>query len=91
MNTVLSLILQRLTYSLGTLALVSVIIFSAVEILPGDVAGRILGRESSPEARQNLRVELGLDRPVIERYLTWAGGALTGDFGKSLSARKPVA
>lgn len=91
MNTVLSLILQRLTYSLGTLALVSVIIFSAVEILPGDVAGRILGRESSPEARQNLRVELGLDRPVVERYLTWAGGALTGDFGKSLSARKPVA
>jgi peptide/nickel transport system permease protein len=91
MNTALSLILQRLTYSLGTLALVSVIIFAAVEVLPGDVAARILGRESSLEARQNLRVELGLDRPVVERYLSWAGGALTGDFGKSLSARKPVA
>jgi peptide/nickel transport system permease protein len=65
MNTALSLILQRLAYSLGTLALVSVIIFAAVEVLPGDVAGRILGRESSLEARQNLRVELGLDRPVV--------------------------
>lgn len=91
MNTALSLIIQRLIYSIGTLALVSVIIFAAVEVLPGDVAGRILGRESSPEARAQLRTELGLDRPLVERYLTWAGGAVTGDFGKSLSARKPVA
>lgn len=90
MNTALSLILQRVVYSLGTLVLVSMIIFAAVEVLPGDVTSRILGRESSEASRQNLRVELGLDRPVVERYLTWAGGALTGDFGMSLTARKPV-
>jgi peptide/nickel transport system permease protein len=90
MNAVLSLVAQRVLYSLGTLALVSVIIFAAVEVLPGDVAGRILGRESSQDARAQLRVELGLDRPVVERYLTWASGAVTGDFGMSLSARKPV-
>lgn len=91
MNPILSLVVQRITYSLGTLALVSVIIFAAVEVLPGDVAARILGRESSLQAREKLRVELGLDRPVVERYLTWAGGALTGDLGMSLTARKPVA
>lgn len=90
MNTVLSLILQRLVYSLGTLALVSVIIFAAVEVLPGDVAARILGRESPIEAREKLREELGLNRPVVERYLTWAGNAVRGDFGTSVSARKPV-
>ncbi len=90
MNTILSLVIQRIVYSLGTLTLVSVIIFAAVEVLPGDVAARILGRESTLEARQKLRVELGLDRPVVERYFTWAGGALTGDLGTSLTAKKPV-
>ncbi|MBX3569617.1 MAG: ABC transporter permease [Rhizobiaceae bacterium] len=90
MNTVLSLIVQRVVYSIGTLVLVSMIIFAAVEVLPGDVTARILGRESSLAAREKLRIELGLDRPVVERYVTWAGGALTGDFGMSLTARKPV-
>jgi peptide/nickel transport system permease protein len=91
MGRVLSQILRRSIYSLGTLALVSVIIFAAVEILPGDIAARILGRESSLEARATLRRELGLDRPIIERYSSWAVSAISGDFGKSLSARKPVA
>jgi peptide/nickel transport system permease protein len=90
MNTVLILVLQRLFYSLGTLVLVSMIIFAAVEVLPGDVAARILGRESSEAARAQLRTELGLDRPVVERYVTWATGAVQGEFGISLSARKPV-
>lgn len=90
MNAALSLILQRVVYSMGTLLLVSVIIFAAVEVLPGDVAARILGRESSVDAREKLRVELGLNEPVVQRYLTWAGDAVTGDFGTSLSARKPV-
>jgi len=91
MNSVLTLILQRIFYSLGTLVLVSIIIFAAVEVLPGDVAARILGRESTEASRIQLRTELGLDRPVVERYVTWAAGAMQGDFGTSLSARKPVA
>jgi peptide/nickel transport system permease protein len=91
MVTVFSLIVRRLIYSVGTLLLVSIIIFAAVEVLPGDVAARILGRESSVAAREQLRVELGLDRPVVERYFTWTSNALEGNFGTSLSARKPVA
>lgn len=90
MNSILSLVLQRLVYSLGTLALVSVVIFFAVEVLPGDIPSRILGREAPIEAREKLRAELGLDRPVVERYLSWACNALRGDFGVSLTARKPV-
>lgn len=90
MNSAVSLILQRLVYSLGTLALVSVVIFAAVEVLPGDIPSRILGREAPLEAREKLRVELGLDRPAVERYAIWAGNALQGDFGVSLTLRKPV-
>ena len=90
MSSLITVILQRLVYSLGTLALVSVIIFAAVEVLPGDVAARVLGRESSEAARQQLRAELGLDRPAVERYLSWAAGAVVGDFGSSISARQPV-
>ncbi|WP_137387868.1 ABC transporter permease [Rhodoligotrophos defluvii] len=91
MNAALTLILHRLVYSLGTLALVSVIIFAAVEVLPGDIPSRILGREAPLEAREKLRVELGLNRPAVERYFDWAAGALRGDFGTSISARRPVA
>lgn len=91
MNSTISLILQRLVYSLGTLALVSVVIFAAVEVLPGDIPSRLLGREAPLAAREQLRIELGLDRPAVERYATWAGNALRGDFGVSLSLRKPVA
>jgi peptide/nickel transport system permease protein len=90
MNGAVSFILRRLVYSLGTLALVSIIIFAAVEVLPGDIPSRILGREAPLEAREKLRVELGLDRPVVERYATWAGNALRGNFGVSLTAHKPV-
>src|SRR4051812_42826043 len=91
MSPILLLVVHRIVYSLGTLVLVSMIIFAAVEVLPGDVAARILGRESSVQAREQLRTELGLNRPVVERYLSWAGGVLTGDLGVSLTARKPVA
>lgn len=91
MNTASILILKRLMYSVGTLAIVSVIIFAAVEVLPGDIPSRILGREAPLAAREQMRLELGLDRPAIERYFSWAAGALHGDFGMSLSARQPVA
>ncbi len=90
MNTVLTLIVQRVIYSIGTLVLVSMIVFAAVEVLPGDIPSRILGREAPASAREHLRLELGLDRPAVERYALWAGGALRGDFGTSLSTRKPV-
>jgi peptide/nickel transport system permease protein len=90
MNTILTLIVQRIVYSVGTLVLVSMIIFAAVEVLPGDIPSRILGREAPVSAREQLRKELGLDRPALERYVVWAAGALRGDFGTSLSTRKPV-
>ena len=81
---ILKLIVSRLVTGLITLLAVSVIIFVATEILPGDVASTPLGRYATPEAKQLFRERLHLDRPVPERYLLWLGGVLHGDFSKSI-------
>ena len=85
------LILSRLLASVLTLILVSVVVFTAVQGLPGDAAARILGREASDEAKDRLRAELNLDGPLVERYLHWSGEALRGEFGTSFASRQPVA
>lgn len=73
-----------------TLVTVSLVIFLITEILPGDVATRRLGQFATEQSVKKLREELGLDRPATERYLSWVGGALRGDFGDSLVQRRPV-
>ena len=81
---ILRLILSRIGTGLLTLLAVSAIIFVATEILPGDVAARVLGRFATPEAKQIFRQQLHLDRPAPERYLIWLSGAVRGRFGKSI-------
>jgi peptide/nickel transport system permease protein len=81
------LIMRRLLLSIVTLWIVSVIVFAATELLPGDVATALLGREATPETLALLRAELGLDRPALERYVDWLSGVLRGDFGTSLAKR----
>ena len=84
------LILQRLGMSIITLVAVSVIVFGAVSLLPGDVAEEILGQNATPETVAELRRQLGLDRPVWTRYFVWIGNMVTGDFGRSLASDVPV-
>jgi len=67
-----------------TLLVVSLAIFLIAELLPGDVAAMMLGKEANEESLAKLREDLGLNRPVHERYLSWIGGVLRGDFGDSL-------
>jgi peptide/nickel transport system permease protein len=87
----LTLIVQRTLLALLTLLIVSLVLFGATELLPGDVATAILGREASEKSLAQLREQLGLNRPTGERYLAWLGGALRGDFGVSLARQgKPV-
>lgn len=66
-----------------TLFIVSVATFAAFQIIPGDVVTSILGTEATEEREEQLREELGLDRPVIERYGRWISGVLKGDLGTS--------
>jgi peptide/nickel transport system permease protein len=68
-----------------TLLIVSIVIFSAVTMLPGDFATSILGQAATPETVAAFRHQIGLDRPAAVRYLMWIGGVLHGDFGGSFS------
>ena len=88
---VLSLIAKRLGLGFVTLLVVSIIIFGAVELLPGDLAQQILGQAATPETVKAMREELGLDRAAPVRYFEWLGGALQGDFGTSLANKRSVA
>lgn len=87
LNPVLRTVLQRLGMGLATLAAVSVLVFSALLLLPGDFAKATLGRSATPETVAAFQRQLGLDQPYSERYLHWVGGALTGDFGQSFTSR----
>ena len=84
------LIAQRLVMALFTLLLVSFIIFAVLEILPGDVATRILGRDATAETIAALRERLHLNDPALLRYLRWLTGVLRGDFGESLVSSRSV-
>lgn len=66
-----------------TLLVVSALVFAGTELLPGDAAGAVLGRNAAPEQLDELRSQMGLDRPAVVRYLDWLGGILTGDLGNS--------
>ncbi len=84
------LIVQRLLMALLTLLLVSFLIFAVLEILPGDVATRILGRDATPEALAALRDRLSLGDPALLRYARWLWNVLQGDFGQSLVSARTV-
>lgn len=85
------MILTRLATAVLTVWLASLFVFLAVQALPGDVAQQILGQDATPEALEAMRDQLGLDRPVFERYFEWLGGLITGDMGNSLVSGEPVA
>jgi peptide/nickel transport system permease protein len=87
---VLRLIAGRILLSLLTLLIVSLFVFAVLEVLPGDVATRILGRDATPEALELLRAKLGLNDPAPLRYLHWLGGLLSGDLGQSLASSRQV-
>jgi peptide/nickel transport system permease protein len=83
--------LRRLASLGASLAVASVLIFVTIEVVPGDPATFMLGMNATPETVAALRAQLGLDAGPVERYLSWVGGMLRGDFGISYTYRTPVA
>ncbi|HUH07349.1 MAG TPA: ABC transporter permease [Egibacteraceae bacterium] len=81
---------KRLLAGLLTLFVISLLIFGAIELLPGDLAQEILGQSATPETVAAFRRELGLDQPAYIRYFEWLGGVLQGDFGRSLANQRPI-
>ena len=90
MRTILSIILRRLLVGCMTLFVVTIIIFGAIEMLPGDIATEVLGQAATEESLNAFREKYDLNRSLPARYLSWLGGAVTGDFGISLANQRPI-
>jgi len=78
-------IFRRIGFMVMTVILASIIIFWATTVLPGDVASQVLGRFATQQAKDTLRKELGLDKPVAVQYGHWLGNFVKGDWGVSPS------
>lgn len=83
-------IIRRFILLITTILLVSMITFGVFQILPGDPVRTMLGTEADPTQIENLRSELGLDRPLYEQYSDWMKGLLTGELGNSIRFSMPV-
>ncbi|MBX3573092.1 MAG: ABC transporter permease [Mesorhizobium sp.] len=83
-------LLKRLLIGLATLLVASMVVFGVMEVLPGDPALLMLGMNASPDALEALRQQMGLNDPVVIRYLHWIGGLAMGDFGRSYTYSSPV-
>ncbi|MET0941942.1 MAG: ABC transporter permease [Mesorhizobium sp.] len=83
-------LLKRLLVALATLLVASLVVFTILEILPGDPARLMLGMNATEDAVQALREQMGLNQPLLWRYLDWVGGLLTLDLGRSYTYSVPV-
>ena len=82
--------LKRIISLLISLAIASLVIFTVIEVAPGDPASFMLGINAQEDTLAALRAELGLDQPKWQRYASWIGGMAHGDFGTSYQYRTPV-
>lgn len=84
-------LLRRIALLVVTLLITSIVVFALTQLLPGDVARLILGREARPEAVAALREELGLNESVPQQYINWLTGFVSGDWGTSfVSGSAPI-
>lgn len=90
-----SYIIRRLLIAFPVLFVVSILIFGGTRMVPGDICTIVLGVDTSGagasrEQCDRVRSDLGLDKPVLTQYVTWATDALQGDLGRSMVQRRPV-
>ncbi len=86
----LSYILKRIISAIPVLLGVTLIVYFIISLIPGDPATAILGSFATPENVKNLNSQLGLDKPIWQRYFIWLYNILQGDFGRSFSLNRPV-
>jgi peptide/nickel transport system permease protein len=83
-------IARRLMLTIPVMLLVSVIVFTLINLIPGDPALLFAGNEAGKDVVEALRKQMGLDKPLVVRYLIWLGRLLHGDLGKSVRDGRPV-
>lgn len=85
------LIARRLAFGLLIVWLVSVIVFLATQLLPGDAAQELLGRYATPQSIAALKIQMHLNEPPLSQYLLWLRDLVTGHWGHSLVSQNSVA
>jgi len=86
----LSYLIRRLLFSIPVLLGVTFAVMLTIELIPGDPVSLMLGEHATPEAVAQVRHALGLDQPLLVRYVEYIGKLLHGDLGRSLRERRPV-
>lgn len=89
-NRLLRFVVGRLAFTAVTAIFVAVVVFFAIRLIPGDPALLILGLDSTPEEREELRGVMGLDRPLILQFVDWGVRVLSGDLGYAYSQSRNV-
>src|SRR6476646_1007208 len=84
-------IARRLVYAVPTLLGIALLAFLMLQFVPGDPALLLAGQDADRDTVENVRHELGLDRPKPVQFLTFLGSVVQGDFGRSFVNRRPVA
>ncbi len=87
----LGFVARRILVAIPTVLIITVVVFSLQQLLPGDVARVLGGEDADPIALQRIREKYLLDQPLVVRYADWLLKMLGGDFGESLRIREPVA
>jgi ABC-type dipeptide/oligopeptide/nickel transport system permease component len=87
---VLRYLVRRLLLTIPVLLGVATLVFSLIHLVPGDPAQAMLGDGASPQDIAELRTSLGLDRPLLEQYVTFLRHAIGGDLGQSFRTGQPV-
>jgi len=82
--------LKRLLVAIPSLLIATVIVFSLVRLIPGDVVVLMMEENQYADDIEAMRAKLGLNRPIYLQYFQWVGRALRGDLGDSLYTRRPV-
>lgn len=83
-------IIRRMLVAIPTLLVVLTLVFLLVRVAPGDPATAVLGQQASQEAIENLKVKMGLNKPLWAQYVEYLNGLVHGNLGKSLISRKPI-
>src|SRR5947208_9703171 len=83
-------VVQRIALGLVSLVLLSMMVYAAAQVLPGNPGRIVLGREAPPSEVKQFNHRLGFDQPLPERYATWLSHAVRGDFGANYTDGRPV-
>lgn len=89
-HPLLYLVARRSLAGLITLFVVSIVVFAATQLLPGNAAYSVLGRNATPARLHDLELQLHLNRPAVSQYWAWLSGVMTGRLGTSLANGLPV-